>query len=87
MKISISLPDNTALEIKKFSESSHRNVSWLIQKAWDIARTQIMRGDDENEKKRKKAVKGMLQLRGALKKDFPNVSSVDLAHMAFRLKP
>ncbi|MBF0491846.1 MAG: ribbon-helix-helix protein, CopG family [Deltaproteobacteria bacterium] len=85
MKISISLPDNTALEIKKLAEETQRNVSWLIQKAWDIARTQMMR-HDENEVKRKKAMRGLLKLQGALKKDFPNISSVDLAHMAFRLK-
>ena len=37
MKLSISLPDSMAKEIKKLAKKSERQVSWIIQNAWQIA--------------------------------------------------
>lgn len=41
MKISISLPDSVAKEIKELAKKSERQVSWIVQKAWQIARPKI----------------------------------------------
>ncbi len=84
MKLSISLPDVVAREIKTLSQHTERNVSWWIQKAWMLARTQLLRGDQDES--RKKALKKMKVLRGALKESFPNIDSVNLARSAFRGK-
>jgi len=66
MKMSISLPNDVALEIKQIAKESERPVSWWIQKAWSIARSQLMVSDREKEKRRKKAAEGFRSLRGAL---------------------
>jgi hypothetical protein len=85
MKLSISLPDSIAREIKKLSAETERDVSWWIRKAWETARTQLMRGDQSREAERK-ALKKLASLRGALKKDYSNTDSVSLAHSAFSKK-
>jgi len=37
MKLSISLPNSMAKEIKDIAKESERQVSWVIQHAWQIA--------------------------------------------------
>lgn len=52
MKLSISLPDSMAQEIKKTAQKSERQVSWIIQKAWQIARHKISQGQLTEKKPR-----------------------------------
>lgn len=85
MKLSISLSDPIAREIKKAALQSERPVSWWIQKAWETARNQLLQGGDLN-KAQKRALKNLSSLKGALKKSHPHISSVDLAHQAFTAK-
>lgn len=84
MKLSISLPDPMAKEIKTLATQTERDISWWIKKAWEISRTQMMRRD-LHERAEKKALKTLGSLRGALKSSYPDVNSVVLAHEAFRL--
>lgn len=87
MKISISLPDHMAKEIKTVSQKTEKSVSYLIQVAWNLARTNLFQKEQEDlVKKKKKAIDGLWALRGTLKDDFPDMDSVTLAKKAFRLK-
>lgn len=73
-----------AREIKKVADESGRGVSWWIQKAWDAGRTVLLRDESEAVKSHRRFMKTMASLRGVLKKDFPGMDSVTLAHQAFR---
>lgn len=86
MKLSISLPDAMAREIKKLADESERGVSWWVQRAWETARTRLMRDESEALKSHRRAMKALSALRGVLKKEFPDTDSVTLAHRAFLLK-
>lgn len=77
MKLSISLPDPMAKEIKALA-THQRNVSWWIQRAWTLARTQLLR-DEKGTAAAKRAIKKICSLRGALKANFPDVDSVTLS--------
>ena len=81
MKLSISLPDVTAREIRSLANQSERSVSWWIQQAWSLARTRLLRGDEDMAAK-ERAMKKLRKLMGALKKDYPDIDSVTLAHQA-----
>lgn len=85
MKLSISLPDPMALELKKFAKQRDKNLSWCLQKAWVLARTQLFRGDDRAEAKAR-SLRSLKSLRGALEGEFPKMNSVQLSHQAFSLK-
>jgi hypothetical protein len=86
MKLSISLPDSMAREIKKVADQSGRGVSWWLQRAWEAGRTVLLRDESEAVKSHRRAMKALSSLRGVLKKDFPNMDSVTLAHRAFLIK-
>lgn len=83
MKLSISLPDAMAREIKQIAEGTERSISWYLQRAWDLARTQLLRRTPEMERQRQKAMKQWHSLQGVLKKAYPDVDSVTLGHQAF----
>jgi hypothetical protein len=82
MKLSISLPDNMAKEIKMLSIETERSISWWIQNAWNTARTELLRSDDASKKCRR-ALKKFSSLQGTLKSEYPSIDSVTLAHNAF----
>lgn len=82
MKFSVSLPDHMGHEIKALAEKSDRNVSWWIRQAWEVARTQMMRGD-QHRNAEQKAMKILNSLKGSLAKSYPGVDSVTLSHTAF----
>lgn len=49
MKLSISLPDPMAREVRRYAKESERSISWWLQKAWQVARLQLMdTGEREN---------------------------------------
>jgi hypothetical protein len=81
MKLSISLPDEMALELKSLSEKSERPLSWWIQKAWLTAKPLLKQGNEQ--RLQQKAMKRLSSLRGSLKNDYPNEDSVSLSHRAF----
>ena len=84
MKLSISLPDSLGHEIRTLALHTERDVSWWIRQAWEIARTNLLRGDLEQKlEKKKKALKKLSSLKGSLKRAFPDTSSVALSHRAF----
>ncbi len=85
MKLSISLPDEMAREIREVASKSERNISWWLQKAWSLSRTRLLRGDKHQEAQRR-ALKKMASLHGALKNDFPDEDSVSLSRRAFHSK-
>ncbi|MBI3540980.1 MAG: ribbon-helix-helix protein, CopG family [Deltaproteobacteria bacterium] len=85
MKLSISLPEDMAREIKGIATQSDRNVSWWIRQAWELARTQLLRGDKDQQAEQK-ALKTLAGLQGSLKKDYPHIDSVTLSHTAFQKK-
>ncbi|HSA58145.1 MAG TPA: ribbon-helix-helix protein, CopG family [bacterium] len=85
MKLSISLPDAMGGEIKGLAAKSERNVSWWIRRAWDIARTQLLR-TDQAQRSHRRAMKKLASLTGVLKEDYPGIDSVTLSHQAFLLK-
>jgi uncharacterized small protein (TIGR04563 family) len=82
MKLSISLPDNVAKEIRRLARETDRSISWWIQRAWTVAREQL-RNPENDEKAEKAALSKLRKLQGALKDDYPNKSSVELSHNAF----
>lgn len=86
MKLSISLPDKMALEIKSIADHYERNVSWYIQKAWQIAREQFLLGARGVGQRRLKSLKMLKSLRGSLKSAYPDTDSVSLARQAFFIK-
>ena len=86
MKLSISLPDAVGREIKMLAARSERHVSWWFQKAWDLARTQLLHEGKTALDSHRKFIRTMDSLRGALKDDFPDTDSVALAHQAFTSK-
>lgn len=73
-----------AQEIRSLASETERNVSWWLQKAWETARTQLLRGDQH--KQTQKALKRLSSLRGSLKRDYPHLDSVSLSHQAFLKK-
>ncbi len=85
MKLSISLPEDMAREIKEIAKKSERNVSWWLQKAWSLSRTRLLRGDKHREAQNR-ALKKLASLQGALKEDFPGEDSVSLSRRAFQPK-
>ena len=85
MKLSISLPEQVAQEIKSLAKETERSVSWWIQRAWTVARDKL-HNPEEFQKAKKSALGRLRALEGSLKKEFPNTSSVDLAHSAFKKK-
>ncbi|MFM8269852.1 MAG: ribbon-helix-helix protein, CopG family, partial [Pseudomonadota bacterium] len=82
MKLSISLPEQMAKEIKKLAKSSERSASWWIQRAWVLAKPQLQ-NPEESLKAKKAAMAKIDSLEGALKRDFPSVTSVELSKKAF----
>lgn len=86
MKLSISLPDPMAREIKGLSRQTERPISWWLQKAWDVARTRLIREQKTSAHSHRKFLKALDSLRGVLKEDYPDTDSVTLAHQAFTLK-
>ncbi len=85
MKFSISLPEHVAKEIRSLAKETERSVSWWIHRAWVIARDQL-NNPEETQKAKKAALTKLQGLQGSIKNDFPNISSVDLTHSAFRKK-
>jgi predicted transcriptional regulator len=85
MKLSISLPEQMAKEIKKLAKSSERSTSWWIQRAWILAKPQL-HNPEESLKAKKAAMAKMDSLEGALKKEFPSMTSVELSKKAFSQK-
>lgn len=86
MKLSISLPDRLAKEIKDLARHSERNVSWLIQRAWKVAREQMQNPVGE-DKAAIAAVERLRRLHGSIQGDFPpGTTSIKLAKSAFRKK-
>ncbi|MBI4403444.1 MAG: hypothetical protein HY537_04745 [Deltaproteobacteria bacterium] len=85
MKLSISLPEYVAKEIKGLAKETERSISWWIQRAWVVARDQL-RNPAEYQKAKKAALAKLEGLEGALKEDFPKTSSVELAHSSFKKK-
>lgn len=85
MKLSISLPDQVAKEIKKLAKDSERSTSWWIQRAWALARVHL-HNPDEAQKAKVLAMDKIESLKGSLKADFPQLSSVSLAKQAFKKK-
>ena len=83
MKLSISLPDPMAQEIRALSKETERNVSWWIQKAWETARVSLLRVQEEAEASHRKFLGTLDSLKGALKDEYPGVDSVTLSHRAF----
>ena len=84
MKLSISFPDNLAMEIKDIAKSTDRSVSWWLQCAWLEARKSLLDGDDPIARKQR-ALKHLEKIRGAIKDDYPNLDSVDLAKQSFKV--
>jgi len=85
MKLSISLPEHMAKEIKKLAKSSERSASWWIQRAWTLAKPQL-HNPEESLRAKKAAMAKIDSLEGALKKDFPSMTSVELSKKAFSQK-
>lgn len=85
MKMSISLPEHIAKEIRELSIHSERSVSWWIQRAWTVAREEMQNPKDIQIAKKASFMK-LQKLEGTLKLDYPKATSVDLAHTAFRKK-
>ena len=86
MKLSVSIPDEMGKEIKAVARETERTVSWWLQKAWDLARTELLRGGKNVHDSHRKFLETLESLRGSLKHDYPDVDSVTLAHQAFTLK-
>lgn len=86
MKLSISLPNSMAHEIRHIASETEKNVSWWIQQAWSLARTRLLQSKTDVEFKKRKALKKFSQLQGILKDEYPHVSSVELTHQAFQKK-
>ncbi len=51
MKLSVSVPDDMGYEIKNLSKTSDRQVSWLIQKAWLMARRQLQASSSQDKRR------------------------------------
>ena len=83
MKLSISLPENIAREVRTLAKKSDRSISWWIQKAWMIARTQLNNSHEDESRRAQDAMKTLMSLKGSLKKHYPNTTSVALAKSAF----
>ena len=86
MKLSISLPDDMASEIKDVAKKSERHVSWWIQKAWTIARCKLLEASSEEEKTKKHSMKLFSSLRGILESEYPQMDSVTLGKQSFSKK-
>lgn len=86
MKLSISLSDDIAKEIKHLAKISERHVSWWIQKAWIVARSKLMQSSLEEQNLKKNSMKLLRSLKGQLKTEFPDTDSVTLAKQAFLKK-
>ena len=83
MKLSISLPDVAAKEIRMLASKTDKSVSWWLFRAWQAARTRLLREEGKVRASHQKFLKTLGSLQGVLKKDYPDLSSVDLAHRAF----
>lgn len=86
MKLSISLPNSVAQEIRHLAELSERPLSWWIQQAWGLARERLLRGAHDDTRAQRRSLKSLGTLRGSLKKAFPHTDAVTLAHAAFKKK-
>lgn len=85
MKLSISLPDAIASEIRALAKESNRSISYWLQRAWMESRTTLRNPGAEKEAE-KKALSMLTKLQGSLKEDFSGVTSVDLQKQAFTVK-
>ncbi|MBI2345562.1 MAG: hypothetical protein HYV03_01450 [Deltaproteobacteria bacterium] len=86
MKFSISIPAGMGQEIRHLATESQRPVSWWVRRAWELARTQLLRGDTV-EKRRRSAIRKFRRLSGCLRPYVARgTTSVDLAHTAFQRK-
>jgi len=83
MKLSISLPENIASEVRTLAKKSDRSISWWIQKAWMIARTQLNNSHENESRKAHDAMTTLMSIKGSLKRSYPNTTSVALAKSAF----
>jgi hypothetical protein len=79
------MSDEMAKEVRDLARQTERSVSWWLQRAWTVARNQLV-FSDKAEAQRRRALKKLTSLRGSLKKDFPHIDSVSLAHQAFQHK-
>lgn len=84
MKLSISLPDAQAKEIQALAEKTDRNVSWWIRRAWETARTTLLREEAKAAASHQKFLKTLDDLTGILKPEYPDADSVSLSHQAFQ---
>ena len=84
MKLSISLPDVQAREIRALAAKTDRNVSWWIRRAWETARTRLLREETKAHATHQKFMKTLDSLKGVLKQEYPDTDSVSLSHQAFR---
>ena len=85
MKLSVSLPEHIAKEIRGLAKKSDRSVSWWIQRAWTVARDEL-HNPKESQKALKTALEKLDKLEGSVKKDFPKSTAVELSHSAFKHK-
>ena len=85
MKLSVFFPDSMAKEVRSLSTETQRSVSWWVQRAWDIARTQLLQEGRAAEASHRKFLRALEKLQGGLKESYPGVDSVTLAHQAFTL--
>lgn len=84
MKLSISLPDEIAQEIRRIAQKTEKSVSSLLGRAWHKSRIEILRDEEKAKRSHIKAMKLLDSLRGSLKKDFPETDSMTLSHRAFQ---
>lgn len=86
MKLSISLPDAMAQEIRALAAKTERNISWWLQKAWEVSRSNLLRQEQAARLSHQTTLKTLSSMRGILKKEFPNEDSVTLSRKAFHKK-
>ena len=83
MKLSISLPEEMAAEVKALATQSERPISWWIQRAWNVARKQLLQTDPVTERQKRQALRKLHRLRGSLKSVYEDQDSVSLSRQAF----
>ncbi len=85
MKLSISLPDEIAKEIRQLSKSTNRSISYWLKRAWIDARKNL-NDPKEDGRREQEALSYLRATEGSLKADFPGHSSVGLQKQAFKKK-
>lgn len=84
MKLSISIPDHMAKEIKYMAKKSELSVSRLMQEAWVLSKAKFLQdSQDDLEARKRRAMAGFKKLQERLKDEYPGVDSVTLAKKAF----